>query len=194
MLHSQLPDWIHEGGPDAELERLRSTEARERVRGGVGSATPPTWERADRRLGAHGRQPLDGGPDPRRADRRVRQGRGRLRLRSAAGGETSAASHVSAAGRRRRPARALAHPYQMAGSDGIHLGSSVHPRTYGTYARVLQRYVREQGVLRLEEAIRKFSLVPGPAAEHRGSRPDPGGHVGRPRGLRRAGGDRARHL
>ena len=51
----------------------------------------------------------------------------------------------------------LEQPYQMPGSDGIHLGSKPHPRTYGTYARVLQRYVREQGTIRLEEAIRKFS-------------------------------------
>jgi N-acyl-D-aspartate/D-glutamate deacylase len=48
----------------------------------------------------------------------------------------------------------------MAGSDGLHLGSKLHPRTYGTYARVLQRYVREQGLLRLEEAIRKLSSYP----------------------------------
>ena len=33
----------------------------------------------------------------------------------------------------------------------------VHPRSYGTYPRVLGRYVREQGVLTLEDAIRKMS-------------------------------------
>jgi N-acyl-D-aspartate/D-glutamate deacylase len=51
-------------------------------------------------------------------------------------------------------------PYQMAGSDGLHLGSKLHPRTYGTYARILQRYVREQKLLTLEEAIRKLSSYP----------------------------------
>ena len=33
----------------------------------------------------------------------------------------------------------------------------VHPRSYGTYPRILGRYVREQGVLPLEEAVRKMS-------------------------------------
>jgi N-acyl-D-amino-acid deacylase len=54
----------------------------------------------------------------------------------------------------------LEQPYQMAGSDGLHLGSKLHPRTHGTYARVLQRYVREQKLLRLEEAVRKLSSFP----------------------------------
>jgi N-acyl-D-aspartate/D-glutamate deacylase len=54
----------------------------------------------------------------------------------------------------------LEQPYQMAGSDGLHLGSKLHPRTYGTYARVLQRYVREQKLLKLEEAIRKLTSFP----------------------------------
>jgi N-acyl-D-amino-acid deacylase len=48
----------------------------------------------------------------------------------------------------------------MAGSDGLHLGSKLHPRTYGTYARVLQRYVREQKLLRLEDAVRKMTSFP----------------------------------
>ncbi len=46
------------------------------------------------------------------------------------------------------------------GSDGgvSVFGASVpHPREYGTFARVLGRYVRERGVLTLEEAVRKMS-------------------------------------
>ena len=35
--------------------------------------------------------------------------------------------------------------------------SMVHPRSYGTYPRILGKYVREQGVLGLEDAIRKMS-------------------------------------
>jgi dihydroorotase/N-acyl-D-amino-acid deacylase len=35
----------------------------------------------------------------------------------------------------------------------------VHPRAYGTYARILGRYVREEGVLSLEEAVRKMSAA-----------------------------------
>ena len=56
--------------------------------------------------------------------------------------------------------RIMRHPATAIGSDGgISLfGESVpHPREYGTFARVLGRYVRERGVLTLEEAVRKMS-------------------------------------
>ena len=35
-----------------------------------------------------------------------------------------------------------------------------HPRSYGTNARVLGRYVREEGILTLEDAVRKMSSLP----------------------------------
>jgi len=44
--------------------------------------------------------------------------------------------------------------------EGIFLKSSVHPRAYGSFARLLGRYVREQKVLKLEEAIRKLAALP----------------------------------
>lgn len=55
----------------------------------------------------------------------------------------------------------LAHPDMMIGSDGIpELSGSPHPRLYGTFPRVLGRYVRERGVLSLEEAVRRMTSVP----------------------------------
>jgi dihydroorotase/N-acyl-D-amino-acid deacylase len=39
-----------------------------------------------------------------------------------------------------------------------------HPRSYGTFARVLGRYVREQNVLSLEDAVRKMSSFPATRA------------------------------
>jgi N-acyl-D-amino-acid deacylase len=59
--------------------------------------------------------------------------------------------------------RILRFPYSMVASDGgVHeFGVGVpHPRSYGTNARVLGRYVRERNVLRLEEAIRKMTSFP----------------------------------
>ena len=56
--------------------------------------------------------------------------------------------------------RIMQHPVTAIGSDGgvSVFGQSVpHPREYGTFARVLGRYVRERGVLTLEEAVRKMS-------------------------------------
>ena len=44
--------------------------------------------------------------------------------------------------------------------EGIFLRSNPHPRAYGAFARVLGKYVREEGVLTLEDAIRRLTLLP----------------------------------
>lgn len=59
--------------------------------------------------------------------------------------------------------RILRSPYTMIGSDGEipQFGHGApHPRSYGTFARVLARYVRERKVLTLEDAVRKMSGYP----------------------------------
>ncbi len=55
---------------------------------------------------------------------------------------------------------AIANPMVMIASDGILENGKGHPRAAGTYARVLGRYVREQHVLSLMDALRKMSLMP----------------------------------
>lgn len=59
--------------------------------------------------------------------------------------------------------RIMRHPACMVGSDGtvLEYGAGVpHPRSYGTFPRILGVYVREKGVLKLEEAIRKMTSLP----------------------------------
>ncbi len=59
--------------------------------------------------------------------------------------------------------RILRHPQTMIASDGEIPAFGVgapHPRSYGTFVRVLGRYVRERKTLRLEEAIRKMTSLP----------------------------------
>jgi N-acyl-D-amino-acid deacylase len=63
--------------------------------------------------------------------------------------------------------RKLALPYMSFGSDGsavsaegIFLKSNLHPRSYGNFARVLGRYVRDERVVRLEDAIRRMTAHP----------------------------------
>lgn len=53
----------------------------------------------------------------------------------------------------------LRHPLGMICTDGL-LGGQPHPRVYGTYPRILGRYVRERKDLSLEEAIRKMTSFP----------------------------------
>ncbi|MGI8992052.1 MAG: N-acyl-D-amino-acid deacylase family protein [Bryobacteraceae bacterium] len=59
--------------------------------------------------------------------------------------------------------RILRYPFTMIGSDGEIpiFGKGVpHPRSYGTFARVLGRYARERKVLTLEDAVHRMSAIP----------------------------------
>lgn len=54
--------------------------------------------------------------------------------------------------------RVMAHPTTMFGTDGFpQREGKPHPRTYGTYPRVLEHYVRTLGVLTLENAVHKMT-------------------------------------
>src|SRR6266540_5229581 len=61
---------------------------------------------------------------------------------------------------------ALSQPWCSIGSDGSALAiegplrrGSPHPRSFGTFARVLGVYARERGLLRLEDAVRKMTSL-----------------------------------
>ena len=63
--------------------------------------------------------------------------------------------------------RQIALPYMTFGSDagslapeGVFLESNPHPRAYGNFARLLGRYVREQRVIPLEEAVQRLTSMP----------------------------------
>ena len=59
--------------------------------------------------------------------------------------------------------RIMAHPQTMIASDGriTKLGDDVpHPRNFGTFPRVLGKYVRDEKVLTLEQAVRKMTAMP----------------------------------
>ncbi|GIV58749.1 MAG: aminoacylase [Rhodothermaceae bacterium] len=63
--------------------------------------------------------------------------------------------------------RQIALPWMSFGSDaaalapeGVFLRSNPHPRAYGNFARLLGRYVRDEGLIPLEEAIRRLTTLP----------------------------------
>ena len=63
--------------------------------------------------------------------------------------------------------RQIALPWVSFGSDaessapeGVFLKSNPHPRAYGTFARLLGQYVRDEGIIPLEEAIRRLTTLP----------------------------------
>ena len=62
---------------------------------------------------------------------------------------------------------ALKSPLTMIASDGILENGKGHPRTAGTYSRVLGNYVRQQGALNLLDALTKMTLMPAQRLERR---------------------------
>jgi len=63
--------------------------------------------------------------------------------------------------------KAVALPWVSFNSDaasiapeGVFLNSNPHPRAYGSFARVLGKYVRDEKVISLEEAVRKLAALP----------------------------------
>ena len=63
--------------------------------------------------------------------------------------------------------RQIQIPWVSFGSDagsltpeGVFLESNPHPRAYGNFARLLGKYARDEGVIRLEEAVRRLTTLP----------------------------------
>src|SRR5690606_16052383 len=55
---------------------------------------------------------------------------------------------------------AIGHPLTMIASDGFLVNGKGHPRTSGTYSKVLGKYVREEGLLTLMDALGKMTIEP----------------------------------
>jgi N-acyl-D-amino-acid deacylase len=56
--------------------------------------------------------------------------------------------------------RFLRHPMGMVGTDSTFVGDKPAPRTFGSYPRILGQFVRDEGILGLEEAIRRMTSAP----------------------------------
>ena len=158
MLTTVLPAWFQDGGPEAMLERLGDEVALARARVQLAADEDVVWEAitvASTASHAHEGLSLPQlaeqiGCDPFDACVRVLRDE-RLRV-----------SMVRCAMSEADIDMVLAHPETMIGSDGLPpgVGGRPHPRLYGTFPRVLGRYVRERGVLALPEAIARMTSLP----------------------------------
>jgi N-acyl-D-amino-acid deacylase len=149
-LAALLPSWAAVGGPEAVLARLRDDATAERIRydlevtGSDGShGVPVDWSTVE----------VSGTADPALANRVGRRldgwGAARALLLADRLG-TTVLQHV---GDERNVRTVMRHRTHTGGSDGILHGAKPHPRAYGTFPHYLGRYVRELGVLGLEECV-----------------------------------------
>ncbi len=175
MLSSIVPPWAHEGGIEKMLERLADPALRPRIKRDIRDGMPGwynhylavggDWSRMlvnadlsaankdfegvtmDRILAAKSKRgdDLDGLFDFLLEERQVIS--------------TIYAHHTEA-----DMNLVMSQPWCSIGSDGAAYATDgplrrgkPHPRNFGTFPRVLGHYVREQGLLRLEEAVRKMT-------------------------------------
>ncbi len=175
-LASIIPPWAHEGGRAKMLERLKDPKQRARmkedIRGGIAgwynhyTAVGGDWGRMlvsgkgryegltmDRVIAARS-QGKDPAPDALDVlfDVLVEEG----------GSIPTVYAHHTEEDMR----RALVQPWCSVGSDGLALAvegplrrGNPHPRSFGTFPRVLGVYVRELKLLRLEDAVRKMTSL-----------------------------------
>ena len=173
-LDASMPLWVQEGGDEAWFARLEDPEIRARVKEEMMSEDTD-WEN----LGLHA------GPDGilfigfRNPDLRHLIGKTLQEVADMRGVSTADAAIDLVIEDRSRVstvyflmtednvAKKVAQPWMSFGSDaeasapeGVFLNSSTHPRAYGTFARVLGKYARDEGIITLQDAVRKLTSLP----------------------------------
>jgi len=159
-----IPTWVQEGGPGPTMERLADGAVRARIRrdleargvlyagaGGIAEirlghfARPEHLRWEGRTLGEIGRET---GEDlvELLCDLLVSEG---LRLNQVTRGP-----HTDGIRRFYR------HSVAMVGTDSTFVGAKPSPRTYGSFPRILGQFVRDEGILGLEEAVAKMTSMP----------------------------------
>ncbi|MBQ04181.1 hypothetical protein CL673_05665 [Candidatus Bathyarchaeota archaeon] len=162
-LSALLPPWAHKGGNDKLLNRLKDPEFREKIKNGPARLTKnldnvmisfaknnPDYEgiRVTEIARLQDKDPLDTVFDILLA-------------------ENAQVGMVVFGMSEEDVERVMRSPYMMVCSDGVgvsprgtHKRGKPHPRYYGAFPRVLGYYVREKGILSLQESIRKMTSLP----------------------------------
>jgi N-acyl-D-amino-acid deacylase len=174
-LDAAMPPWVQEGGLDAWIARLRRPEIRKRVIEEMRSGDTD-WESLYHAAGSADRLLLIGFKNDKLKALTGKSLGEVARMRSVSP-EDAAIDLVIEDGSRVSTAYflmsednvklGLSQPWLSIGSDaeapapeGLFLLSNPHPRAYGSFARFLGRYVRDQKVTTLPDAIRRLTRLP----------------------------------
>ena len=174
-LDASMPPWVQEGGYDKWAERLKDPKIRKRVYKEMTTDTDE-WENLMFGAGTADNLLLIGFKND---SLRHYTGKTLTEVAKIHGKspEETAMDLVIADGSRvgtvyflmseENVKKQIALPYMSFGSDaessapeGVFLESSTHPRAYGNFSRVLGKYVRDEKVISMEEAIRKLTALP----------------------------------
>jgi N-acyl-D-aspartate/D-glutamate deacylase len=174
-LDAAMPPWVQEGGHRAWIERLKAPAVRERVVREI-AAPSGEWESTLQAAGSADNVLLVGFKSQALKPLTGKTLAQAAALRGKTPEETivdlvieddSDVGCVYFTMSEENVRRQIALPWVSFGSDagsmsaeGLFLNSSTHPRAYGNFARLLGRYVREEKVIPLEEAIKRLTSLP----------------------------------
>jgi N-acyl-D-amino-acid deacylase len=164
LMGAILPPWVHAGGRPSVLRRLASPTERAKIQAEIRDPADVPWDNFWKWSGPGGIIIADV-PSGNRPEL---VGQSLAEAASATGEdplelaldllrqEQLGVAMISFSQSEEVLERFMKLPFVNACTDGL-LGGRPHPRAYGTYPRILGRYVREQKTLTLEEAVRKLS-------------------------------------
>jgi len=163
-LHVQLPDWVREGGVDATIEKLAKPELRDQILNDIEFTHTP-----DKILLVGFRNPelrnyqgmylsevsdqLNKSPEETMIDLIVEDD-SRIQVVYFSMSEENLHKKIQ------QPWMSFCSDAGSYAPEGVFLNYSTHPRAYGSFARLLAKYVREDKVIPLEEGIRKLTSLP----------------------------------
>lgn len=165
MLMALLPHWVAEGGIDKILSRLSDAKTREKIKEDIEQGIPG-WDSIAKEAGwenvlisslpklkaFEGKTVLELAEELKKEPAELVFD---LLLATEAAGTMVIFQQCASDWE-----NIFQDKYCCIGSDGILVGEKPHPRSYGTFPRVLGKMVREQNLISLEEAIRKITFLP----------------------------------
>jgi N-acyl-D-amino-acid deacylase len=174
-LDAAMPPWVQEGGYDAWAERLKDPKTRRRVKHEMSTPTDE-WENLMLLAGTPENVLLVGFKNDALKPLTGKTLAEVSKMRGTSPEETAMDLVIEDGSRvgtiyflmsEKNIHRQIRQPWVSFGSDagspateGVFLKSNPHPRAYGNFARLLGKYVREEKVIPLEEAIRRLTALP----------------------------------
>jgi N-acyl-D-amino-acid deacylase len=174
-LNSTMPPWVQEGGFEASLRRMKDPATRKRIAHQMRESRSG-WENMYLQAGSPDKILLVGFKSEKLKPLTGKTLAEIAHLRGKSPEETAMDLIVEDESRiatvyftqseenlRRKIALAwvsFCSDSQSLAPEGVFLKSSVHPRAYGSFARLLARFVREEKLLTLPEAVRKLAALP----------------------------------
>jgi N-acyl-D-amino-acid deacylase len=173
-IDSRIPGWAHSGGDEALYKRLEDPATRKKISDELHQRGPMA------RTLLVGLRPAKLKPLIGKTLTEVAAMRGKdeietmldlvLEARSRIQVVTFTMSEENIKKEMREPWVSFGSDASSMAAEGTFLESSTHPRAYGNFARVLGKYVREEKVITLAEAVRRLSGLPAAnlGLDHRG--------------------------